>query len=159
MLRRIRPILLVLSGASLAIHINAQGDENLIERLNPSSLRPPIHQSHIVVSSYPRTAYFRSSPYDESGLVVGANDFAKQAEQTFKNVAIAMEELGASQENIIKITAYVVGFDFDVHQPMINEGFSNDPTDTPYPSATLVSVEGLGDKGIVFEVDVIVGLE
>lgn len=159
MLGRVTTTFLFLAGSLFSSNINAHGDENMIERLNPPNLRPPIHQSHIVVSNYPRTAYFRASPYDVDGNVVGENDFARQAEQMFKNVAIAMEELGASQENIIKITAYVVGFDFDVHQPLINEGFANDPADTPYPSATLVSVQGLGDKGIVFEVDVVVGLE
>lgn len=130
----------------------------MIERLNPERLRPPIHQSHVVISSYPRTAYFKASPYDEDGNVVGEGDFAKQAEQAFKNMGIVLEEIGADYRNIIKITAYVVGFDFDVHQPLINQGAANNPPDYPYPSMTLVSVEGMDMKGIMFEVDVVVGL-
>src|SRR5687768_16712219 len=46
--------------------------------------------------------------FDTEGNVVGVGDFRAQAEQTCRNLKIALDAVGASPQDIVKVTTYSV---------------------------------------------------
>ena len=48
------------------------------------------------------------SPLDAEGNLVGAGDRQAQARQTLENLASALEAVGATAQDVLKITVYVV---------------------------------------------------
>lgn len=138
--------------------VNATGEQNMLERLNPDGLHPPVGQSLIVVSNYKRTAYFTANPLDAEGNLVGGCDFLKQNEQVFKNIGIALGELGADHRDIIQMTGYIVNYDASYHGPLIAEGLARNPPDHEYPATMLLGVESLARPDILFEVGLVIGL-
>lgn len=46
--------------------------------------------------------------FDTEGKVVGVGDFRAQAEQTYRNLKVALDAVGAGPEDIVKVTNYVV---------------------------------------------------
>ena len=131
----------------------------MLERLNPEALHPPVGQSLIVISHYKRTAYFTANPLNAAGNLVGGDDFVGQNEQVFKNIGIALDELGVDHRNIIKMTGYIVNYDPLYHGPLIAQGLANNPPDYEYPATMLVGVESLARPEFLFEVGLIIGLD
>jgi len=131
----------------------------MIERLNPKALHPPVGQSIIVISNYKRTAYFTANPLDADGNLVGGNDFAKQADQVFKNIGIVFKELEVDHRNVIKMTGYIVDFDPVFHGVMIADWLAENPPEYEYPATMLMSVQSLARSEILFELELIIGLD
>ncbi len=131
----------------------------MIERLNPATLHPPVGQSLIAISSYKRTAYFTANPLDKDGNLIGEDDFQKQGDQVFKNIGIALDQLGVDDGHIIMMTGYIVNYDAAYHGPLIAAGLSNNPPDHNYPATMLMGVESLARPDILFEVGLIIGLD
>ena len=131
----------------------------MLERLNPEELHPPVGQSLIVVSSYKKTAYFTANPLDANGNLVGGDDFLAQSEQVFKDIQIALDELGADHRNVIKMTAYIVNYDATYHGALIAEGLAKNPPGYEYSATMLMGVESLARPEFLFEVGLIIGLE
>jgi len=131
----------------------------MLERLNPEALHPPVGQSLIVVSSYRRTAYFTANPLDAQGNLVGGSDFLKQNEQVFKNIGIALDELGVDHRNIIKMTGYIVNYDASYHGSLIAEGLAKNPPGYEYSATMLLGVESLARPDMLFEVSLVIGLD
>ena len=46
--------------------------------------------------------------FDTEGNVVGVGDFRAQAEQTCRNLKIALDAVGARPQDIVKVTNYIV---------------------------------------------------
>jgi len=46
--------------------------------------------------------------FDTQGNVVGVGDFRAQAEQTCRNLRVALHAVGAEPEDIVKVTNYIV---------------------------------------------------
>ena len=131
----------------------------MIERLNPDRLHPPVGQSLIVVTTAKRLAFFAANALDSDGNLIGGDSFEAQNEQVAKNIAIALDELGADQTNIAKMTAYIVKYDASVHGPMIARALAKNPPDYRYPATMLISVDGLARPDILVEIEVIVALD
>jgi len=131
----------------------------MLERINPESLHPPVGQSLIVISQYKRTAYFTANPLDAAGNLVGGDDFMGQNKQVFKNIEIALDELGVDHRNIVKMTGYIVNYDPAYHGPLIAQGLANNPADYEYPATMLMGVESLARPEFLFEVGLIIGLD
>src|SRR5262245_31961219 len=79
-----------------------------IRRLNPPSLSVPTGYSHVVEVNSGRTIYIAGQvALDKSGNVVGQGDFAAQTTQVFENLKLALADVGATFDNVVKINAYV----------------------------------------------------
>jgi enamine deaminase RidA (YjgF/YER057c/UK114 family) len=46
--------------------------------------------------------------FDAQGNVVGVGDFRAQAEQTYRNLKVTLDAVGAGPEDIVKVTNYVL---------------------------------------------------
>jgi enamine deaminase RidA (YjgF/YER057c/UK114 family) len=81
----------------------------MIERTIAPGLSQPPGYSHVVVASGRRLVTTAGAvPLDAEGNLVGAGDRQAQARQTLENLASALEAVGATAQDVIKITVYVV---------------------------------------------------
>jgi enamine deaminase RidA (YjgF/YER057c/UK114 family) len=81
----------------------------MIERTNAPGLSQPPGYSHVVVASGRRLVTTAGAvPLDAEGNLVRAGDRQAQARQTLENLASALEAVGATAQDVIKITVYVV---------------------------------------------------
>ena len=81
----------------------------MIERTNAPGLSQPPGYSHVVVASGSRLVTTAGAvPLDAEGNLVGAGERQAQARQTLENLAAALEAVGATAQDVITITLYVV---------------------------------------------------
>src|SRR5262247_4333095 len=79
-----------------------------VRYLNPQTLSVPTGYSHVAEVSSGRTIYIAGQvAFDKSGSVVGKGDFAAQATQVFENLKAALAAVGATFDNIVKVTTFV----------------------------------------------------
>ena len=80
-----------------------------ITHLNPDTMhKNPAFSQAVAVSGSSKTIYIGGqNGVDKDGKLV-SDDFALQTEQAYKNVLAALAAAGASQENVVKMTIYVV---------------------------------------------------
>src|SRR5215471_8236261 len=78
--------------------------------LNPPGLPPTNGWTHVVTSTGGKTIYVSGQvSVDERGQVVGKGDLKAQAEQTFANLAAALNAAGAGFRDVVKMNLHVVG--------------------------------------------------
>lgn len=79
-----------------------------IRRINPPELGTPPGYSQIVDVSARRIIFIAGqTALDRDGNVVGKSDFAAQAAQVFRNLAIALEASGCTAANLVKLTVFL----------------------------------------------------
>ncbi len=88
---------------------------------------------------------------DETGKIIGAT-MKEQATQVWKNIKTALEAVGSSLENIVKINYFLQ----DIRE--LNEEIEIRKTlflETKFPAVTAVQVSALGLPGLQLEVDIV----
>ncbi len=93
--------------------------------------------------------------WDADGVTVGAGDLAAQVEQSYLNVATALAEVGASLEDVAKLTVYVVDWTPD-KMPLLMEGITRAFTKlgvTATPPASLLGVAALDVPDHLVEIE------
>ena len=75
----------------------------------PDLARPPGY-AHVAVAGHARLVVTAGAvPLDDQGKLVGPGDPATQARQTIDNLLRQLSAAGASAEDVLKTTVYVVG--------------------------------------------------
>jgi enamine deaminase RidA (YjgF/YER057c/UK114 family) len=110
MLRRVaqrpRAGLVALAVIVIAPWAHAQSTGN--SYINPRGLVTPTGYTHVVVAADRRTVYIAGQvAFDSTGKVVGGSDFAAQAEQVFTNLRRALASVGASFDDVVKMTTLI----------------------------------------------------
>jgi len=125
-----------------------------LEYINPPDLPTPSTYTQVVVARGTKLIFVSGQePEDVHGKLVGAGDFAAQARQVFGNLGRALAAAGAGPEHVTRITIHVVGYERDVHLPMIEE--ARVAVFGPYkPADVLMGVTALS-PGYLIEVDAI----
>ncbi|MEV0052556.1 RidA family protein [Saccharopolyspora shandongensis] len=83
--------------------------------------------------------------WDADGVTVGEGDLTAQVEQCYLNVGTALAEVGASFDDVAKLTVYVADWAPD-KLPLFMEGVARAAAKlgvTPVPPATLLGVAAL----------------
>ena len=91
---------------------------------------------------------------DADGGKVGEGDLAAQVEQCYLNVATALAEVGATFDNVVKLTAYFV--DSPDLMPRFLEGVDRASAKlgiTPQAPLTGIVVAGLAEPDLLVEVE------
>ena len=88
---------------------------------------------------------------NEAGEIVGAGDFAAQAEQTFANVERLLAAAGSDLSRVVKVTIYLTDM---ARFPEIVDLRGRYFT-PPYPADTIVEVRALALPELLIEIDVI----
>ena len=121
--------------------------------LNPAGLSVPRGYSHVADVPAGRTVYVSGQvAFDAEGNVVGKGDFRAQAERVFRNLKTALECVGASFADLVKITIYVRDMSQlttlqDVRESYLGSG--------PRPASTLVEVNALVHPDLLLEIEAV----
>jgi enamine deaminase RidA (YjgF/YER057c/UK114 family) len=127
-------------------------------RLNPPSLPPSIGASQIA-EARGRLAFISGQvSVSADDALVGAEDFAAQVEQVFRNLDIAAREAGASFRDVIKLNYFCldrVDRALLSHISRVRDAYVD--TARP-PASTFVFVAGLARRAWLIEVEAVVAL-
>lgn len=88
---------------------------------------------------------------DEAGAIVGAGDFDRQAEQTFRNLRRVLEAGGSSLEHVVKVTIFLTDM---ANFPKIVELRGRWFT-PPWPADTIVEVTALALPELELEIEAV----
>lgn len=131
-----------------------------IERLNPKGLHPTPGYHHATISTAKRYAFISGQcPLDEDGLVVGADDLVAQVNQVAHNIAVALEGLGATPEDVVRTVIYVASTE-RADLALVWTALSRSEVGAALSTAsTLLGVAQLGYAGQLVEVDITAALD
>jgi enamine deaminase RidA (YjgF/YER057c/UK114 family) len=128
------------------------------QHYNPPQLSSFGTYSHVVAARGSRTIYISGQvPFDKEGKVVGKGDLRAQTRQVFENLKVCLEAAGASFADVVKITAFVVGFKPEQRLPITE--IRNQYLVKPLPASTLVGVERLVNDDFLIEIEAIAVLD
>jgi enamine deaminase RidA (YjgF/YER057c/UK114 family) len=124
-----------------------------LELVNPEDLHAPQSYTHVIAATGSLVFVAGQAADDVHGNLVGPGDLAAQAHQAFANVGRALAAVGATPEQVTRITIYVVDHRPE-YLPVISEARiavfgDHKPTDV------LVGVQTLAEPGYLIEVDAI----
>ena len=75
--------------------------------LNPAQIHPPAGYSHIAVATGSRLGFIAGqAAIDKEFNIVGLGDLEAQTRQVMTNLNYALDELGATWEDVVKATVY-----------------------------------------------------
>ncbi|WP_151476361.1 RidA family protein [Streptomyces albicerus] len=93
--------------------------------------------------------------WNTDGVTVGEGDLATQVEQSYLNIGTALAEVGASFDDVAKLTVYAVDWTPD-KMPLLLEGISRAAAKlgvTPLAPATLIGVAALDIPDHLVEIE------
>ena len=132
-----------------------------IEFLNPPELCPTFGWTHVVSSRGGKTIHISGQVgINARGEVVAKGDLKAQTEQAFANIKLALTAVGATFDDVVKTSIFVVGLKAE-HVPIIREVRGRYVSAQHPPASTLVGVSALvgPDWLIEIEATAVVGAE
>ncbi len=125
------------------------------EFINPVNLPPPVGYTQAVSVTHGRTLYISGQvAYDEQGNMVGPGDLRRQTEQTYANLEKALTAGGATFDDVVKTTHFVVNYTPD-DLPILREIRSRYFHPDRPPANTLIGVQALAREGLLIEVEAV----
>lgn len=125
------------------------------EFINPPALNPTNGFTHVVTATAGKTIYISGQvSVNEKAEVVGKGDMRAQVEHTFENLKAALTAAGATFNDVVKITYFVVGLKSE-HVPHIREVRRKYLNAEKPPASTLVGVEALVVPDWLIEIELI----
>lgn len=131
-----------------------------LERINPDGLHRTPGYHHVTISTAPRYAHLSGqSPVDEDGVVVGTDDLVAQVNQVAHNIAVALDAVGATPEDVVRTVIYVASTE-RADLALVWTALSRSEVGAALSTAsTLLGVAQLGYPGQLVEVDVTAALQ
>ena len=127
-----------------------------IRRVNPPELGAPPGYSHVVEVQARRIIFIAGqTALDRNGEIVGRGNFAMQAAQVFKNLDIALQAVGCTATNLIKLTVFLRNMDdLSAYREARNRFFAT-VTPPAAPTVTLLEVSRLYGADFMIEIEAI----
>jgi reactive intermediate/imine deaminase len=94
-------------------------------------------------------------PFDSERRLIGPGDPAAQTEQTLLNMRLMLESVGATFDNVVRWTTYLLDIR---HLAAVNE-VKRKYFNEPYPASTSLGVASFAIPGMLLEIDAIAVLE
>jgi len=91
---------------------------------------------------------------DRDNRVIGVRDLKAQADQAFENIKIALSAVGATPEDVVKLTIYIKGYNQN-SASLVGDAFRRVFQHKNLPASTWVGVQSLALDDLLIEVDVI----
>jgi len=80
-------------------------------RLNPETVHAPAGYTHVIEAG--NTIYLAGQvARDPKGNIVGIGDPEKQTEQIFENMKACLASVGATLDDVVKVTIFVTNYGF-----------------------------------------------
>ena len=132
-------------------------DSPNVKLTNPPAIHKPLGYSHVAEVTKGKLVYVAGQvALDADGNLVGKDDFAAQARQVFANLNAALESVGASFNNVIKLNYYCAdSVDPAVHLPMVREIRDGLVNRAAPPASTFVVVRRLVRPEWLIEVEAV----
>ena len=127
-----------------------------IRRLNPPELGPPPGSSQVVEVRVARLFFIAGqTALDREGGLIGKDDFAAQAEQVFLNLALALEAVGCTAANLVKLTVFLRDMaDLSTYREARNRFFAT-VAPPAAPAVTLIEASKLYGPDFLLEIEAI----
>jgi len=131
--------------------------------INPAGLAEvPIYR-HVSVSTGSKIVYIAGqTAVDADGNTVGEGDLVAQIEQVYLNLHTALTEVGATFDQVAKVTVYLTDWTPDKIGHFV-EGVARATArlgiDTPLPPLTGIGVAALAEPDLLVEVEAIAVLD
>ena len=125
-----------------------------IRRLNPPELGTPPGYSQVVDVRAERIVFIAGqTALNQEGELIGKGDFAAQAAQVFRNLNIALQSVGCTASNLVKLTVFLTDMDnLLLYREARNRFFAT--TTTPAaPAVTLIEVSRLYGVDFMIEIE------
>jgi enamine deaminase RidA (YjgF/YER057c/UK114 family) len=134
----------------------ADGQAEPIRRLNPPELGTPPGYSQIVDVRAGRIIFIAGqTALDRNGELVGGNDFVAQADQVFRNLSTALQSVGCTASNLVKLTVFLRNMnDLTTYREARNRFFTT-VTPPAAPAVTLVEVSKLYGPDFLIEIEAV----
>src|SRR5215831_17006904 len=129
---------------------------SLRRSINPETLSKPVGYCNVVETHASRLAFISGQvALDAQGNLVGAGDLRAQTVQVFENLKAALGAVGASFDDVVKVTYFLV----DIGQMQavrdVRNGYLNPAA---LPASTAVQVGGLVRKEFLVEIEAVAAL-
>lgn len=124
--------------------------------INPPQIAASPVYTHVVETSARRTVYISGQvALDQTGQIVGENDLYAQTVQVHENIKYALEAVGATYADVVKLTTFML----DITQiQVVRDVRRLYITGTP-PASTTVEVSRLFRPGLLIEIDAVAVLD
>jgi enamine deaminase RidA (YjgF/YER057c/UK114 family) len=128
-----------------------------VKFVNPEALGPSRGYTYLVDVNRPGRILYLAGQLgtDTSGKVV-SSDFQAQATKAYENIKIALESVGATFDNVIKMTVYLT--DIRTQLPLHREVRDKYVNKAAPPASTTIEISRLAREGGLIEVDVTAAL-
>lgn len=124
-----------------------------VEFVNPTSLPSVKGYSQVVIQNRGRTVYIAGQiALDSNGTLIGEGDLAAQTRQVFTNIGLALQAVGASFQDLIKLTYFLTDISQIAIVREIRDQFIR--TDQP-PASSAFEVSRLFRDDLLIEIEAI----
>ena len=123
---------------------------------NPKGMPATIGYSHVAEITGGKIVYISGQvSRDQSDALVGERDFRTQVEQVFQNVKTAIEAVGGSFANIVKLNYYCVESVEPSQMPVVRQIRDRFVNTTNPPASTFVVVSRLVQPEFLIEIEAV----
>jgi enamine deaminase RidA (YjgF/YER057c/UK114 family) len=121
--------------------------------INPETMHRPTGYTHVVEVLSGRPVYISGQvALDATGSLVGPGDIRAQARQVFDNLRAAVQAVGATLDQVVKLNYYVVDA---TRMPVIREVRDEYLDPERLPASTAVEVRRLVRDDLLIEVEAV----
>jgi enamine deaminase RidA (YjgF/YER057c/UK114 family) len=123
--------------------------------INPATMPATRGYTHVVETHSPSRTIYISGQLGMTldGTFAGSpGDFRAQAEQCFANLKLALAEVGATFDHVVKVTAFFVDI---AHLPLYFEVRDRYVSTKAPPASTAVQITKLAREPALFEIEAI----
>jgi uncharacterized protein len=123
--------------------------------INPEGMNRPGTYTPVVTVRGGKTIHISGQvALDERGQLVGGKDLKAQTEQVYRNLGLALKGAGATFQDVVKITTYVVNYQPE-YRSLMHEVRSRHFSKENPPASTLVGVQSLATADFLVEVEAV----
>jgi len=91
---------------------------------------------------------------DQDNNLVGEHDLARQADQAFQNLQLALAAAGATTMDVVKLNIYIKDYKSG-EASIVSEAFRKTFPHENLPASTWLGVQSLALEGLLIEIDAI----
>jgi len=124
-----------------------------INRHNPQTIHAPGPYSHTVTVTDAKLVFIAGQvALNKDGELVGHGDLRAQAVQVMENLKAILTDLNADFTNLVKLTIFVVDYQFPDRETVIS--VLTDYIDADHlPANTLIGIQSLARPGMMIEIE------
>jgi enamine deaminase RidA (YjgF/YER057c/UK114 family) len=127
-----------------------------IKRINPPELGVSPGYSQVVEVRGGRIIFISGqTALDRNGDVIGKGNFSRQVAQVFDNLTIALQSVGCTAANLLKLNVFVRNMDDLSAYREVRDRFFATVTPPAAPAVTLVEVSRLYGPDFLIEIEAI----